>query len=67
MVRAVSAVGLYEALKAEGFLLPANCRDVELLSPLDGAYMLRYEVFLEPEDLEQLGRALIRIAEANRA
>jgi hypothetical protein len=54
---------LYDALKAEGFQLPRECRDVLLVMPVDGVYVLRYEVNLLPEDLAMVGRALMRIGD----
>lgn len=56
---------LYDALIAEGFPLPKECRDVRLVMPVDGACVLDYSVFLFGEDLEKLGRALVRVG-ANR-
>ncbi len=63
MARVISTYGLYEALKAEGFLLPDECADVQMLMPIDGMYQLAYKVNLRDEDLVKLGRALVRLAE----
>jgi hypothetical protein len=35
-------------------LVPANCRSLELSIPADGALVLRYEVFVTTDQLEQL-------------
>lgn len=53
---------LYEALKAEGFLLPDECADVRLLMPVDGIWQMQYRVNLSMEDFEKVSRAFIRIA-----
>jgi hypothetical protein len=52
---------LYRALKAEGFDLPDECRDVVLVMPVDGVFVMRYEVNLKGEDLVKVGKALARI------
>jgi len=57
---------LYDALKAEGFLLPDECADVKLIMPVDGVYQLEYRVNLFGERLAQVGRALARMGEAQR-
>lgn len=54
---------LYKALKAEGYELPEECVDVELLMPVDSTYKLRFLVNVTDERLAQLGRALTRIGE----
>lgn len=53
---------LYEALKAEGFVLPDECCEVRMIMPVDGVYQLHYEVNLRAEDLIKIGKALQRIA-----
>lgn len=63
MIRAVMAYGLYQALKDEGYELPKECADVELVMPVDGIFRLRMLVNLTNESLAQLGRALIRLSE----
>ncbi len=63
MVRAISSYGLYQALKNEGFELPEECGDVELLMPVDGVFRLYYTVLVTDENLGKLGRALARLAE----
>ena len=54
---------LYEALKAEGFVLPEECKDIKLVMPVDGVYQLEFVINLTDIRLAQLGRALTRIAE----
>ncbi len=48
-------------LKEEG-LIPSDCSKVELLMPASGAIALRYEVFVQPDDLPKLARVLTRLA-----
>lgn len=45
-------------------VLPPQCRNVELLLPVDGALALRYEVFVTAEDLPKLARCLVRLGES---
>lgn len=52
---------LYDALKAEGFILPNECAEVRLLMPIEGLFQLNYTVNLTDEDLVKVGRALARI------
>jgi hypothetical protein len=53
---------LYLALVAEGFTLPENCGDVELVIPVDGVIALKYTELMTGERLERLGKALIRLS-----
>ena len=53
---------LYEALKAEGFELPKECGDVQLLMPVAGIFQLSYIVNLTDDDVARIGRALTRYA-----
>jgi len=55
---------LYEALLAEGFKLPEECADVQLVMPVDGIYQLEYKVNLYGERLAQVGRALARMGDS---
>jgi len=57
---------LYNALRAEGFDLPDNCGDVEMEWPVDGPYRLRYSILVDDKQMEQIGRALIGIAQKTR-
>jgi hypothetical protein len=59
---AVSSVGLYAALRAEGYTLPKNCADIELELPVDGAVVVRCRLLLDADDVACLGRALVRLA-----
>jgi hypothetical protein len=52
---------LFQALLAEGFTLPKNCGDVELVIPVDGVVALKYTELMSGERLALLGRALIRM------
>jgi hypothetical protein len=52
---------LYNALKAEGFRLPDECVDVQLVTPVDGLYQIRYVCNLTHVQLQQIGRALAKI------
>ncbi len=56
-------MSLYEALKEEGYELPEECCDVELLMPVDGIFKLRFEVNVTSENLAKIGRAYVRLAE----
>jgi len=58
MARIVSTMDLKKALDLEGYELPADCRDVELLAEPGSAFRLRYTCFINNENLEKLGRAL---------
>lgn len=53
---------LYEALKAEGFLLPDECSEVYMTTPIDGLPQLHYTVNLRNDDLTKVGRALQQMA-----
>ncbi|HXK40231.1 MAG TPA: hypothetical protein VJ837_05350 [Candidatus Paceibacterota bacterium] len=63
-----SGIELYRALLAEGFELPKECGDINLLMPVDGIFQLQlnYIVNVSGDDLAKLGRALARIGEAHR-
>jgi hypothetical protein len=56
-----SGTMLYHALLAEGFELPKECGDMQLLMPVDGVFQLHYTVNVLGSDLAKLGRALARI------
>lgn len=53
---------LYEALKAEGFVLPDECGDVALELPVDGLAQLVVRINMTDTNIGQIGRALQRIA-----
>ena len=57
---------LYDALKAEGYVLPDECADVEMTLPVDGVMQLKLIVNLTGESLQQFGRALVAIGAAQR-
>lgn len=63
MVRLLSGMTIYDALKAEGFELPPECGDVQLEIPVDGVIALRYIEFLTGDRLAMVARALGRLAE----
>ena len=63
MSRAMAIYDLRQALKDEGFELPRDCMDVQLLAPTDGIFTLKYTVALTGEDLQKLGRALVRMGD----
>lgn len=52
---------LAEAMEAEGLPLPNECADVQLLTPVDGGFQLRYVINLTPEQMVKIGKALIRM------
>lgn len=64
MSRVISTYKLYDTLKAEGFALPDECAEVYMTMPVDGMYQLHYTVNLRDEDLVKLGRALVKMGEA---
>jgi hypothetical protein len=64
MANAINGISLYEALKAEGFELPPECGDVELVLPVDGIFALKFVEFIQGERLAKLGRALERLGKA---
>lgn len=66
MPNLTSTWGLYEALKAEGYELPKNTSDVRLIAPIDGIVQLHLTVLVDTEELQQVGRALIRLAESQK-
>jgi hypothetical protein len=66
VIALATTIGLYDALKAEGFLLPEECVDVQLLTPICDVMQLRYVVNVTGADLEKIGRALTRLARAQR-
>jgi hypothetical protein len=59
----ISGNALALALQPEG-LLPAECRDVSLQMPVDGALTIKYEVNVTEEDVPKLIRALHRVINA---
>ena len=52
---------LLDALKKEGFELPRNCGAIRLMMPVDDTFILNYDIVVDGEDLEKLGRALAAI------
>lgn len=62
-MRVVTTRRLVDALKAEGFPLPDDCRDARLIMGVNSAFMLQYDVFVSAENLGKFGRALQRLAE----
>jgi hypothetical protein len=65
--RLITSRLLGEALIAEGFPLPKECRNVRLLAPIDGVVVLRYDCFVTGDDLAVLARAFTRIAAQEKA
>jgi hypothetical protein len=53
---------LYKALQAEGFELPPNCGDIELLIPVSGVIRLVYSEIVRGDRLALVGRAMQRLA-----
>ncbi len=54
---------IVDALKAEGFELPKNCREARLVMGINQMFVVQYDVFLDGEDLARLGRALQQIGD----
>lgn len=63
MSRIMGTFTLAEALKAEGFPLPDNCREARLVMGVHTAFVLQFDVFVTEENLARLGRAFQRMAE----
>lgn len=60
-MNAVSTINLYQALLAEGYKLPDNCRDVTLSLPAGDCIQLHYTIIVSGDDLVKVGRALVRL------
>lgn len=58
---------LYEALKAEGFVLPDECGDCQIDLPVDGVPQLVCRINITSENVAQIGRALVRLATSRTA
>jgi hypothetical protein len=56
---------LLEALKAEGFSMPEECREARLVMGVDCALVIEFDVYVTNENLVKLGRALQRLAKLN--
>jgi hypothetical protein len=61
--RHVHVNAVAEALKAEGFPLPDNCREARVVMGAGSALMIQYDVFLADDDLVRLGKALQKVGE----
>jgi hypothetical protein len=61
-----STYSLVEALRAEGYELPAECTSVRLVMPADGVFQLELTVNVTEETLMMVGRALARVAGEHR-
>lgn len=57
-------VSLLDMLKAEGFDLPEDCRDVRLIMQHDAPMLLQLDVLLKPDTAGKVGRALAKLAAA---
>lgn len=60
----VTSFGLYKALKAQGYELPKECVDVELVFPVDGALRIKFLCNVAPEDAIRIGCALTEMGKA---
>lgn len=47
-------------------IVPPDCARVELVMPADGAFILRYEVFVTADGLTKLAAAFMAMAEIER-
>jgi hypothetical protein len=54
---------VHDALKAEGFPIPDNCREARVIVGVNQALMIQYDVFLDKDNIAKLGRALQRMGE----
>jgi hypothetical protein len=61
MIRAVDVRRFHEPLQKAG-LVPLNCRVVDLSIGVTGALVIRYEVFVTPEQLTALGLVFQQVA-----
>jgi len=56
------STGMVKQLQAVGFL-PDECHRVKLIIPPNGAMVLRFDVYMTDERLQQLGGAFLDLAE----
>lgn len=61
MSHAVCGYSLYEALEAEGFVLPTETADVTIEFPVDGVAQMVVRKNLVGDELAAVGRALQRL------
>lgn len=61
MIRLYQPPSLYDALKAEGFVLPDECNDITIELPVDGIVQLVVRINLTEQNIAQFGRALVRL------
>lgn len=59
---AIKGMAIGTALLKAG-LVPNGCRNVEILIPGDGILTIRYDVNLNTEQMEILGRTLLSMAQ----
>lgn len=64
MINYAASHTLYTELKAEGYLLPDDCVDVELVAQaVDSPMQIKFTCFVTQENLAKIGRALVRMSE----
>jgi len=63
----ISTRHLSQALEAEGYALPAGCREVRLVMGVNVPFLLQFDCFVSDADLAKVGRAFQRIAAASAA
>jgi len=54
------------AILVQAGVLPANCRDAELVIPVNGALMLHCNFFVTDEDIPKIQKALGDLLESSR-
>lgn len=62
MATIISTRYLLDALEAEGFPIPANCRTARVVMGVNSAFVIEYECFVTVENLARLGRAFERLS-----
>lgn len=65
MIAITNDPSLYDALKAEGYVLPDETSHVAIDIPADGVMQLVLRINLTPETTAQVGRALQRMGQGN--
>jgi len=62
--RIASTRRLLEALEAEGYPIPPDCREARLVMGVACPFVVEFECYVSLENLGKLSRAMLRISEA---
>ena len=65
--RIMGTFKLLEALQAEGFPIPLDCREARLVMGVSQAFVIQYDVYITDENLARFGRALVRLTQSPEA